>query len=344
MFETLLSTLCRFPNTPLAGLFREKALSPHPASSTANASFRKTSKKLKKKISQGSAKGSKRAADGVVDSGATAVLPAGEVFLDVNPVVFEHVLDFLRTGDINLPVNDEKLRRGVVHQLDEWGLTSFAFPAVPTSEDAASQADGNSGASKPGELPPGHVRLPDVCVVQMCDHMQHDQGVKRHALTITYGSDGFTLKSLCKAIRKDLSSQLASTYWQCYQTNERAAFFVTTKVANGTADLMTTSITQQVIQHTELMGYSLVSSYVTLSPDVVHTSVRMLIHNLIFRRIRQPTLEDTDALALIDNGAEVDDLVMPNFQEPQVGPQKSMFDDLPSVVPPGQKVGNIWKS
>jgi hypothetical protein len=311
LFETLLSTVCKYPETPLAKLFKGHVASSSSANSRGPLK-RKGSGGLGKKVSR---------------EGAPQTAPS-EVFIDVNPLVFEHVLDFLRTGDVSLPVSDEKLRRGVVHQLDAWQLMEHAFPPVARVNESS------EGVPPEGALPAGYVRLPDVCVVQMCDHMQHDQGVKRHALTITYGSDGFLLKSLCKAIRGDLSTQLASTYWQCYQTNERSAFFVTTKVANGTADLMTTAISQQVIQHTESMGYSLVSSYVTLSPDVVHTSVRMLIHNLIFRRIRQPSLEDTDALAVVASSSSsaleevVDDLVMPNFQPPSVGPQK---------------VSNLWK-
>mmetsp|Transcript_52604 Transcript_52604/g.60446 ORF Transcript_52604/g.60446 Transcript_52604/m.60446 type:complete len:226 (-) Transcript_52604:43-720(-) len=199
--------------------------------------------------------------------------------------------------------------------------------------------------------PEGVVSLPDVCVVQLCDHMQHDQGVKRHALTISYGADGFQLRGLTKRIRKDLHTQLASTYWQVYQTNERAAFFVTTKVANGTADLMTTSITQQVIEHTERMGYSLTSSYVTLSPDVVHTNVRMLIHNFIFRRIRLPTPDAGDALIPLNGDEDMDDggddnddgafTVHPNFEPRAVGPQKGLWDEAPSS--PAEPVRDIWK-
>jgi hypothetical protein len=268
-----------------------------------------------------------------------------DVFFDTDPKVFEGVMSFLRTGRMVLPINDERLRNELMHFLGEEELLEHAFPNVVRSkeEGVAGDSEADSDLARP---------LPDVCVVQLCDHMQHDQGVKRHAVTISYGADGFQLRGLAKQIRKDLNTQLASTYWQVYQTNERAAFFVTTKVANGTADLMTTSISQQVITHTESMGYSLTSSYVTLSPDVVHTNVRMLIHNFIFRRVRLPTPEVEDALIALQNVSEddaderVDDpalQVHPNFEPPAVGPQKGMWDNTPPVVPAGQRLNNIWK-
>jgi hypothetical protein len=277
-----------------------------------------------------------------------------DVFFDTDPRVFELVVSFLRTGKLILPVDNEPLRSEVVHFLSEQQLLEHAFPRLAdatTNEDDAASVD--VPQSVDSHL--GLMELPDVCVVQLCDHMQHDQGVKRHAITLSYGADGFQLRGLAKRIRKDLNTQLASTYWQVYQTNERAAFFVTTKVANGTADLMTTSITQQVITHTEAMGYSLASSYVTLSPDVVHTNVRMLIHNFIFRRVRLPVPEASDALAVLQchDGAEEGDLgegdvdpsvqVHPNFDPPAVGPQASMWETSPPVVPPGQRLKNIWE-
>ncbi|CUG89492.1 potassium voltage-gated channel protein, putative [Bodo saltans] len=283
-----------------------------------------------------------------------AVGPSNEVFFDTDPKVFESVMSFLRTGRITLPTDNERLRNELVHFLESEELFEHAFPRAVASGSSADDivSGGNGEAGESTTI----VQLPDVCVVQLCDHMQHDQGVKRHAVTISYGADGFQLRGLAKRIRKDLNTQLASTYWQVYQTNERAAFFVTTKVANGTADLMTTSISQQVITHTESMGYSLTSSYVTLSPDVVHTNVRMLVHNFIFRRVRMPTPEASDALIALQNssadettGNEVDDVVdpalqvHPNFEPPAVGPQKSMWDNTPPVVPAGQRLKNIWK-
>lgn len=252
-----------------------------------------------------------------------------DVFVDANPDVFEKVLGFLRTNRIQLPLNDEGLRAELVHHLNSWDLMPHAFPA--------SAADG-AVEGEEAHL----IELPDVCVVQLCDHMQHDQGVKRHAMTITYGADGFQLRKLTQMIRRDLNQQLSSTYWQCYQTNERAAFFATTKVANGAADILTTSITQQVVQHTERLGYHLAASYVTLSPDVVHTSVRMLIHNFIFRRVRLPALEPADEASLLgDEGEEVE--TYQNFESRPVGPQKVQWADSPSRSPAQDISTDLWK-
>lgn len=131
---------------------------------------------------------------------------------------------------------------------------------------------------------------PDTLMVQFCDHMQHDQGVKRHAVTITFGSDGFKLANMCKEVRKDLKSQLATSYWQMNQTQERSAFFVCTRISHGTADLLITSMTQRVINYVERFGYKLETNSVTLSPDVQHTSVRMLYHYFIFRRTAESKL------------------------------------------------------
>lgn len=288
-FQTYMSTLLRFPDTGFAKLFDGKLPSP----STGNGTT-----------------------DGNGDS--------SEVFLDVNPDVFERVLGFLRTQKLFLPTDNETLRADLVHHLNKWDLLPYAFPPAPVSL-----------SSDATEL----VQLPDVCVVQLCDHMQHDQGVKRHAMTITYGADGFHLRELTKSIRRDLNGQLSSTYWQCYQTNERAAFFTTTKVANGAADLLTTSITQQVIAHTEAMGYHLTSSYVTLSPDIVHTSVRMLIHNFIFRRTRAAALEEADGFAMGEveaDEAEGELEVFQNFEPRPVGPQKAQWSE--SHPPPSERV------
>ncbi|KAG5480636.1 hypothetical protein LSCM1_06340 [Leishmania martiniquensis] len=252
-----------------------------------------------------------------------------DVFVDANPDVFEKVLAFLRTNHIQLPLNDEGLRAELVHQLHSWDLMPHAFP--PSAPDSEGEREG------------AHlIELPDVCVVQLCDHMQHDQGVKRHAMTITYGADGFELRKLTQMIRRDLNQQLSSTYWQCYQTNERAVFFATTKVANGAADILTTAITQQVVQHTERLGYHLTTSYVTLSPDVAHTSVRMLIHNFIFRRVRLPALEAADETALLgEEGEEVE--TYQNFEPRPVGPQKVQWADSPSKPPAQEVSSDLWK-
>ncbi|KAF8283549.1 potassium voltage-gated channel [Trypanosoma cruzi] len=262
-------------------------------------------------------------------------LPAGgrkkcEYFVDVTPEVFESVLSFLRTSQLHLPKENEQLRAEIVHCLNIWGLLEHVFPAAP---------DDTSGSDI--------VELPGICVVQICDHMQHDQGVKRHALTITFGADGFHLRRLTQRIRRDLEGLISSTYWQCYQTNERAVFFVTTKVANGTADLLTTSVNQQVIEHTEAMGYSLASSYVTLSPDIVHTSVRMLVHNFTFRRVRRTALEVGDELALSGEGDGKEEEVIEtheNILSMRVGPQKKSLYEERSLPPTSTRASDIWRA
>lgn len=290
-FQTYLGTLFRFPDTGFAKMFEGK-LGPSGADAPVAAPD---------------------AAEG------------SEVFVDVSPDVFDRVLNFLRTDRMYLPTDNEGLRADLVFHLNKWDLMPYAFPPTQMSDESGSGAeDGGDGMAE------GLVALPDACVVQLCDHMQHDQGVKRHAMTITYGADGFQLRDLTRAIRRDLNGQLSSTYWQCYQTNERAAFFTTTKVANGAADLLTTSITQQVVAHTEAMGYHLTSSYVTLSPDIVHTSVRMLIHNFIFRRTRAAALEEGDGFAMggeSEGEGEGEDLeVFQNFEPRHVGPQKTQWE------------------
>lgn len=312
-FQTRLSTLLRYPDTNFAKMFDGLA-----ASSTSSPS-------------------AAAAAAGNTTTTTSSAPTDEDVFVDANPEVFEKVLGFLRTNHIQLPIHDEGLRAELVNHLNSWDLMPYAFPAAVTGEGEG------DGESEPGQSQGQHtIELPDVCVVQLCDHMQHDQGVKRHAMTITYGADGFQLRRLTQMIRRDLNQQLSSTYWQCYQTNERAAFFATTKVANGAADILTTSITQQVIGHTEKMGYHLASSYVTLSPDVVHTSVRMLIHNFIFRRVRLPSLEAADESALLsDEGEEVE--TYQNFEPRPVGPQKVQWADAPSRPHPQERSEDLWK-
>ncbi|KPI89726.1 putative potassium voltage-gated channel [Leptomonas seymouri] len=304
-FQTRLSTLLRYPDTKFAKMFEGLASSSPAASQQTTLSPLATTASLSE--------------------------ASEDVFVDANPDVFDKVLRFLRTSHIQLPVSDEGLRAELVNHLNAWDLMAYAFPSASVGDGEAEE-----GASAQT------VELPGVCVVQLCDHMQHDQGVKRHAMTITYGSDGFQLRRLTQMIRRDLNQQLSSTYWQCYQTNERAAFFATTKVANGAADILTTSITQQVIEHTEKMGYHLTSSYVTLSPDVVHTSVRMLIHNFIFRRVRLPSLEAADESALLgDEGEEVE--TYQNLEPRPVGPQKVQWADSPSRPHPQEASEDVWK-
>jgi hypothetical protein len=306
LFQTRLSTLLRYPDTSFAKMFEGLT-----SSSAATSQQHQQQPSL-----------------------SSSVASADEdIFVDANPAVFEKVLSFLRTDQIQLPVNDEGLRAELVSNLNAWDLMGYAFPSTAAAGDGGAEGDDDAAQS---------IELPDVCVVQLCDHMQHDQGVKRHAMTITYGADGFQLRKLTQMIRRDLNQQLSSTYWQCYQTNERAAFFATTKVANGAADILTTSITQQVIEHTEKMGYHLTSSYVTLSPDVVHTSVRMLIHNFIFRRVRLPSLEAADESALLgDEGEKVE--TYQNFEPRPVGPQKVQWPDSPSRPHPQEKSEDLWK-
>ena len=285
-----------------------------------------------------------------------------EVFFDADPRVFSFIMQFLRSGRIVLPTDDEPLRFAINGALKDFGLLDIAFPPLRAAETDAGDSD------EPVPL----VRLPDVCVIQMCDHLQHDQGVKRHAINISYGSDGFAVRDLCKKIRKDLNGQLSNTYWQCYQTHERSMFLITTKIANGTADLMMASVTQRLVEHTEqAMGYRLVSSYVTLSPDIKNTNVRLFIHNLIFRRVRNPSIEDTDAIQLFSNPdgslsaamgvvagmqhenskrIRDDESFVPNeemfknFEPPSLGPQDSYGKlGMPLTAPEGQRVpGNIW--
>ena len=82
----------------------------------------------------------------------------------------------------------------------------------------------------------------------------------------TIGADGFELGRLARCVRKDLKTMLAPTYWQMHRTHERALFFQCTKVPNGTADLLLTTLTQHVVGHTERRGYVLDNSYVTMTP------------------------------------------------------------------------------
>lgn len=278
-FETYASTLLKFPHTAFAAQFSFAQSPPPHVTSSSSSSLRKQQHSAEPFTAK------KNEDEDEV------------VFLDLDPNVFQWVLNFLRMGDAALPVNDEPLRRCLLKYLQDTELLPFVFPAAlpsPASPSAASPEAERDGDETVGAV----VELPDVCVVQLCDHMQSDQGSKRHAMTITYGAEGFQLRALTQRIRADLNGQVAASFWQCYQTTERSAFFVSTKVANGTADILTTSIAQQVLQHTESMGYHLTQSYVTLSPDVVHTKVRLLIHNFVFRRVRLPELQMQDVIRM----------------------------------------------
>eukprot|EP00796_Vickermania_ingenoplastis_P012324 gene12324-8455_t len=268
VFETRLQTLQRFPDTLFASLFATLTARPGDAGASARA---------------GSAGGPQsRTTTSTASSG-----PSPDVFLDVSPRVFERVLQFLRTSRLVLPgAEDLCLRGDLVHQLREWELLPHAFAAQAAGSGAADDA-GTDGGNLEAEAEVGTlVRLPDVCAVQLLDTMSLEAGVRRHALTITYGADGFHLRDLTRRIREDLQPLLSSTYWQVHQTGERSIFFATTRVADGAAALLTTSLQQQVLEHTEHLGYTLMNSQMTISQDPVHVSVRLWAHQLLFRRAR----------------------------------------------------------
>jgi hypothetical protein len=280
-------------------------------------------------------------------------------------------------------------------QLDRSLLTVEQAPLATSgaaADDAANEDGGRGGGDAAGAAEPPSPSeeldaladaaaaspAPDVLLVQLCDHMQHDQGVKRHAVTVTFGSDGFRLADMCRTVRRDLRRQLAGSYWQMHQTHERSAFFVCTRVSHGTADMMIASMTQRVVAHSERFGYRLQSSYVTLSPDVQHTSVRMLYHYFIFRRSDEAKLIEAQRALSGDGdaddggrdddddneeegkredsgkgqGGDADDdddgdaahergrPTFRNFEPPRVGPQEPA---PPPVRPPReQRVKRIW--
>ena len=387
-FETLSTTLTKYSASVLAGITQnhmnkldaDAMATANAAASAANAKAKKAGGKKKPaaplaKRTSAEAMQAAQLAEALeactINDLCVTNEGAKELFMDLNPQVFEIVLDFLRTGRITLPTDNDALRAAVVWQLEQWGLTDDAFPPMPVEPTADGEAR--------------EVALPDVLVVQLFDHMQHEQGVKRHAMTITFGSDGFRLKNMCKTIRGDLNTQLSQSYWQIYQTNERSAFFVCTRISNGSADLLMTSVSQRVISHAESMGYAIQSSYITLSPDVQHTSVRMFVHNFIFRRVRQPVLEPGDELMELGGdgggdgemqpmegdeegemmgydgeqrgggrrardgreemsavrGDDDDDVLYKNFEPPRVGPQ--MGAATAATTPPSQRVDRIWE-
>jgi hypothetical protein len=373
VFATKWSTLCRWPDSGLSKIVQSESKPMH---------LKGKSWKKSAPVAQPPVASTAQGDEGIQQSSTDVSPGPRQLFLDCDPDVFQHILAFLRTGSITLPSNNEVLRSSIVHQLDAWGLTPFAFakskPAA-TGEDGE-PAEGPSSDQAPLDGQGEAVALPDIVAVQLCDQMQLDQGSKRHAVTITYGADGFHLRSLCKTARKDLGSLMSSTYWQMYQTNERSAFFVSTRMSSGSADLLMTSLSQRVIEHTEKMGYSLVNGYVTISPDIQFVSVRLFVHWLIFRRVRSPTLEfaDVDSLALVEEagarkpsgdadadaewanlggmpsangqshprsagrtGSEgEDDYRFKNFEPPHVGPKGP--EPNPPIVPKGARVDKIW--
>ena len=209
-------------------------------------------------------------------------------FLDMDPAVFRYVLHYLRTGDrAALRPRTPLLASGIYHTLAAWEILP---KCMKTSHEKTSE-----------QQPPNRL------VVHLCDQFQQDVGVKRHGISICYGSPGFAVSALTRRIRKELRSQLASTYWQIHKTHERAAFFQCTKIPTGTADLLLTTVTQQVIEHTESQGYSLDNSYVTMTPDPGHLQIRLILHCLLFKRDRplvlgggREEMEDMKASSLLE--------------------------------------------
>ena len=191
------------------------------------------------------------------------------LFVDVDSAVFDEVLEFLRSGiPSDSAAQTERFQKSLGVAVEAFGLEEYYSP-----KKAIIQSDNSA------------VVLPSVLFVQVSDSIQMDQGHKRHAITITFGADGFHLRKLCSRVRKSLNDQLSSTFWQCYQTNERAVFLVTSKLAGGTADLLTTTLSQCILEHTENdMGYELSTSTVALTPDIKNLNVRMFIHSYIFRK------------------------------------------------------------
>lgn len=327
-FQTSLQTLLKFPNTRFALLF-SPLLSSHSTEllveqkstfGRGNAENQELTTSLSSSSEQLPASASSLSSAKISpcsDSGekelrisvGSSKNESSEVFLDVCPKVFERVLNFLRTKVLFLPTDDISLRGDLVHQLREWELLDKAFPSTPEEplRDSLLSCNGTDVNSDPFHLSKNDGKmedlesnvslehpLPDVCTVQMLDSMSVDAGVRRHALTITFGTDGFHLRELAKRIRSDLRELLSATYWQVHQTGERSVFFATTRVADGAAALLTTSILQQVITHTENMGYALTSTSSTISPDPVHVSVRLLLQQFVFRRSRLHLLEPGD--------------------------------------------------
>eukprot|EP00760_Papus_ankaliazontas_P034003 PhM_4_TR684/c0_g1_i1/m.41128 len=182
-------------------------------------------------------------------------------FLDMDPQVFRPVLSVLRSGYLPEKAHGNP---AVMEALE-----TFCPRGEQEDEGEESHVEKD--------------RRPRTLVVHLADQFQQEVGVKRHALNITFGTDGFRVGELCRSVRKDLRGQIASTYWQMHQSHERSAAFLCTKIPNGTADLVLTTLTQHVINHTEKFGYKLDNAYVTMTPDPGHTKVRMLLHVLVFR-------------------------------------------------------------
>lgn len=367
-FQTSLQTLLTFPNTRFASLFSFMVTSSEDTVQKKEvSSFNQVGSKGCTLPPHGSAYKQKCSTALVGHSGVDTnencrplVLSdrtSRELFLDVSPRVFERVLNFLRTKTLFLPIDDLALRGDLVFQLREWELLDKAFP--PTRLENAmnfSTNNSDSNSSNPFNLANKEEQirdldssislafpLPDVCTVQLLDSMSVDAGVRRHALTITFGSDGFQLKELTKQIRGDLRNLLSATYWQVHQTGERSVFFATTRVADGAAAMLTTSVLQQVVTHTETMGYVLTSSSSTISPDPVHVSVRLFLQQLVFRRSRLHLLEPSDmadeeerrallrsygeqkAEGLASLEEEEVEETFSNFEPRHVGPKKTIW-------------------
>ena len=194
------------------------------------------------------------------------------MFVDMDGAVFEEILEFLRTGVAvsSLSGRSDRFSSSLTVALETLGLQDFYSTETPNKQLVRAE---------------GVPILPKILFVQVSDSIQMDQGHKRHAISVTFGADGLELRKLCSSVRRSLNDQLSSTFWQCYQTNERAVFLVTSKLAGGTADLLTTSLSQCILEHLEEdMGYTLVSSNVALTPDIKNLNVRMFIQSYVFRR------------------------------------------------------------
>lgn len=346
IFQTTWQTLQQFPNTSFAKIFNAE-----PKLSQSNSSLMST--------------GAAVSSSSDHSPPSMQLSEEAEIFIDVCPRVFERVLNFLRTKTIHLPTDDLSLRGDLIHQLRAWDLLDKAFPSTLSQEKEASDDlfehdQGGIPSNTNEDENDNSLPLPDVCVVQLMDNMSVEAGVRRHALTITYGCDGFQLRALTQSIRKDLRPLLSSTYWQVHQTGERSVFFATTRVADGAASLLTTSIQQQVVDHTEAMGYTLMSSNVTVSPDPVHASVRILLQQFIFRRSRLHLLEPgdldeeeareellRDRLGLEEE--EVEETFV-NMEPRHVGPKKTIWSshgggassEAPQYPPENEKSEDFW--
>lgn len=334
VFQTTVDTLCQYPGTSFAKLFTALTGKESTGTSVHRPGVTTFSTSPPSSLfSSASALCSTLPTSAFISPSESGV--SEEIFLDVCPRVFERVLNFLRTKKLYLPVDDLSLRGDLIHQLQQWDLLDRAFPS--SSEKSLHRSEEGNEVGKEDEKEEAFP-LPDLCTVQILDNMSIEAGVKRHALTVTYGCDGFELRELTRSIRQDLHPLLSSTYWQVHQTGERSVFFATTRVADGAAALLTTSIQQQVVTHTESMGYTLVSSNVTISPDPVHVSVRLLLQQLIFRRARLHVLDPGDMEDVEERAAfiearqgedgETTEETFQNFEPRHVGPRKTIWSSI----------------